>query len=245
VVDARAGELSWWQVCGGALVSSSVLLAVTFAAACRKGRPWLEKLRLGPSAATPFGMAPAAFGVVSLSIVCAAAIELLDLRSGNVLDRMAAALERPTPARLAFSMVSIAVIPAIAEEAFFRGLLQTHISARWGRWPAIATSSLAFGAIHFDFVQGSVAAVVGLFLGWTADRLSSVRPAMAAHAVNNAAFVVLASRGHADLEWSRPANALLLGLGSLCTLAAIAVLRSGAALRKGVTARAKTRAGAQ
>jgi membrane protease YdiL (CAAX protease family) len=84
--------------------------------------------------------------------------------------------------------------------------------------------------MHGDPLQASLTFVAGLFLGWTAERLGGVRPTIAAHAVNNALFVVLASFGSPEASSTR-ARASLFAIGVASCAASVAVLRSRAATR--------------
>jgi hypothetical protein len=78
--------------------------------------------------------------------------------------------------------------------------MQTRLVQRVGRWPGILISAALFGLIHADPVQGPLAFLLGIFLGWTAEVLGGIRPSIAAHAVNNAVFVAAASLGGAGVE---------------------------------------------
>ena len=63
-----------------------------------------------------------------------------------------------------------------------------------GRWPAIVVASAAFGLIHLDPVQGSVAFAAGLFQGWVVDRFGGQRPRRSWRIVtNNVIFVAIAT----------------------------------------------------
>jgi membrane protease YdiL (CAAX protease family) len=147
------------------------------------------------------------------------------------MDQIAHALASAGPSRLPLLVAAIAIAPGIAEETFFRGLLQTRLAAVWGRWPAIALAAAAFGVIHLDPVQGAVAFLAGLYLGWIAERFDSIRPSIAAHATNNALFVALAP--WTTSPTSRRAEIVLAGAGCIALAASLAFLRSRAAVRTG------------
>ena len=86
----------------------------------------------------------------------------------------------------------VAVAPAFAEEVLFRGLLLRALLVRFGPALAVVASSLLFGLIHVDPPQATGAAVIGLALGFVTYRTGSLWPAMAAHAANNGAAVLIA-----------------------------------------------------
>jgi membrane protease YdiL (CAAX protease family) len=124
--------------------------------------------------------------------------------------------------------------------------MQTRLAERWPRWAAIATSAAAFGLLHFDPVQGTLAFVVGLYLGWLAERFRGIRPGIAAHAVNNVLFVTLACFGSPEAVAgtqtavatvsSSAAEASVLVLGLLACVASIAFVRTPLALRSSISA---------
>ena len=78
----------------------------------------------------------------------------------------------------------------VAEELFFRGLLLRAAERRLGtRW-ALAISSVAFAASHFQLVQFPGLAVVGLVFGILVVRTGRLGPGIAAHIAFNATAVV-------------------------------------------------------
>ena len=213
-----------------ALINATILVVVALLAARPRSENLATRLRLGPTAASPLGIAAAIAAMIGLSIACGSASELLGIRETGVMDRVARALERPTPTGFVLALVSIGLAPGLAEETFFRGLLQPWLSARWRRWPSIVATSVGFGVMHGDPVQGSLTFIAGLLLGWTAERLGGVRPTIAAHAVNNTAFVVLSSVGSTEPGDARARVALLVAGAASCA-ASVAVLRSRMATR--------------
>jgi membrane protease YdiL (CAAX protease family) len=233
--EAQSFALSAPGVASAALVSAAVLTAVAVVAA-RLGRgPTADALRLRPSRATAGGIAAAVVGMVGLSLASGTAVELLGLRGGEgTMEQIARALAHVGPSRLPLYVAAIAVAPAIAEETFFRGLLQVRLVARWGRWPGIALGAAGFGLIHLDPVQGSVAFLAGLFLGWLAEGSESIRPSIAAHATNNALFVALAPWASAGA--SRTVELVLASFGCIGLLASVGVLRRDFARAKSLAA---------
>jgi membrane protease YdiL (CAAX protease family) len=208
-----------------------VLAVVALVGARLTNRSIAAPLRAGPSRATAGGTAAAVVGMAGLSLASGTASELLGLRGEGAMEQIARALSEPGFARLLLAIGAIAVAPGIAEETFFRGLVQTRLVARWGRWPGIAIASACFGIIHLDRVQGSLAFLAGLFLGWVAERLDGIRPSVAAHATNNAIFVALAPWATARTG-SRAADITMMTAGCIANVAAIAFLRSHRAVRE-------------
>ncbi|MCK9521523.1 MAG: CPBP family intramembrane metalloprotease [Proteobacteria bacterium] len=88
--------------------------------------------------------------------------------------------------------VGIAVFPAIGEEIMFRGALlnafRNDMSAVW----AVVYTSILFALVHFDWMQGTAAGLMGLYLGFVTVKTRTIYPAIAAHALNNAIAAIAA-----------------------------------------------------
>ena len=109
----------------------------------------------------------------------------------------------------ALVLAAIAIVPAVAEEFFFRGYLLHSMRGRLPAWLAILFTGLAFGLFHAN-VGGIVAVervfsstMLGLVLGWVCWTTRSVLPGMILHALNNAFVVALAywGDGFKSLGW--------------------------------------------
>jgi len=151
------------------------------------------------------------------------------LGQGDVPRVVGEALRAGGAADLALALLSLAAIPAFAEEVFFRGLMQGALSAAWGRWPGIVAAAVAFGALHLDPAQGTLALTLGVLLGWICDRLGGVRASVVAHGANNGSAVLLATAHPTTTFLDKPGWPIAGGL--LLALAGIAVLRSPRAVR--------------
>jgi membrane protease YdiL (CAAX protease family) len=223
--EATRFALSAPGLVAGALGNAVVIAAVALVAARLMGKPIGPRLRVGPSRASLLGFVGATTGMVGLSFACGSFTELLGVRGSGVMDTMAEALQAPSAAGFFAAIAGIGIAPGLAEETFFRGLVQTRLVASWGRWPAIVATSAAFGLIHLDPVQGSLAFVAGLFLGWVVDRAGGVRPTIVAHVTNNAVFVTFASFGSSK-ESSRGAEIATMVIGVAAWVGSIALLRT-------------------
>ena len=207
-------------------------LALGTAQGLRDGGGPVKRLGLARSGSTLGGAAAATAGVLGLSVACGALTLVLGVHSGDTMDRMEEAFRSPTSAQLLVALGTVGVVPGVAEEIFFRGFMLEGLIESWGRWPAIVGSAAAFGLIHVEPVQASAAFVVGVFLGWCAKRLGSIRPTMFAHAMNNVAFLVLA-RWDSGGSASRSRTFVDLGAGVLVFAGSVVWLlrtdRAGAA----------------
>lgn len=193
---------------GALLLAGAAIAARVLEPAEARVRVTLGWTRSGASAVGLVG-AVAATGGASLAL--GAFADLVGLDPGPVSRAIDAALARASTAEVAVAVLGLAVVPAVCEETFFRGLLQTRLVRAWGPAPAVAATALAFGAFHLDPVQGTMAALLGLVLGAVRERLGGVRPAALAHAVNNAAFVVASAHGSRDMVPGRPLVSLVVG----------------------------------
>lgn len=214
-----------------ALVSAGVLASVAFAVARLETREVRARLRLGRTRASVAGLIAAIAGLVGLSLACGAVDDLLGWGGRGTMGAIAHALDRLSPGGFAMAVATIAIAPGAAEETFFRGLIQTGLGARLGRWPSILVTAFGFALMHFDLAQGLVAFVAGVFLGWVSERLGGIRASIAAHACNNAAFVALASFGAAANGAGRGGDLAVIATGLIAWTCATALLRSNLALR--------------
>ena len=89
-----------------------------------------------------------------------------------------------------FSVVSIAIIPALLEEFAFRGAILGFLK-RFGKINAIIISSILFAIMHGNFVQIPFAFFVGLALGFITIATDSIWPAIIVHAFNNFLSIVV------------------------------------------------------
>jgi ABC-2 type transport system permease protein/sodium transport system permease protein len=94
-------------------------------------------------------------------------------------------------------LLALAVIPAVFEEAFFRGYLFGALRKSTTAGTAIVVSALAFGLFH-AVIPNPLASerllsstLIGLLLGWIRWRTGSVLPGMLLHVCHNALLVVL------------------------------------------------------
>lgn len=82
----------------------------------------------------------------------------------------------------------LAVLPAVAEELFFRGVILSALKNA-GKAAAILFSALCFSLYHCSVSQLAYQFVYGAFLAWLAITANSIIPTILAHFINN--FAVL------------------------------------------------------
>jgi membrane protease YdiL (CAAX protease family) len=115
--------------------------------------------------------------------------------------------------------IAIALLPALAEELLFRGMVQQAAVARLGvRWGILAT------AFTFSFIHGEAAGflprlIMGIWFGLVFWRTGSLVSSTWAHALNNTWVLVVANNAtllDAHLGWVALASVIALGLGWAC-----------------------------
>jgi len=84
----------------------------------------------------------------------------------------------------------VVVMAPLAEEVFFRGMLQRTLARRLPIWPAMLVTSVLFGVSHFQALQLPALAAFGLVLSLLAHRSGRLGPAIWAHVGFNATTVV-------------------------------------------------------
>lgn len=91
-----------------------------------------------------------------------------------------------------FAVLMVVLIGPFVEELVFRGALQEGLAARFGVWPAIVGQAALFAAFHRSWWLLVPTFILGVALGWLAERRDSLWPPIALHAVYNAITVVAA-----------------------------------------------------
>jgi ABC-2 type transport system permease protein/sodium transport system permease protein len=82
-------------------------------------------------------------------------------------------------------LLLMAIVPAVAEEFFFRGFLLSGLSQGLRKWPAILTAALTFGIYHFIVDRVPVTAMLGVVLAYLCWQSRSLLPAILFHAMHN------------------------------------------------------------
>lgn len=177
-----AGTLDARSLVQGGLVTESVLLlnAVLFA---RPLSP--ERFRLGPSPARGATLAAIVVGTLALGGALDSLAAVLGYQQSGTLVQLRKAITEASGGMFVAVLLVVGLFAGVAEELFFRGFMQTRLAERWSPRVAVAVTALAFGLLHFDPVHSLLACGLGLWLGLVVERAGSIRPAIAAHVVNN------------------------------------------------------------
>lgn len=132
-------------------------------------------------------------------------------------------------ASLPFGLLIIAVIPAIAEEIVFRGIIGRGLVARWGmRWGVLLTSML-FAAIHVQPAQVFALLPMAVCMHVVYLSTRSFWAPMAIHFVNNASAVVIiklfaGSEDLVDQSAREDPSWTVLMMSGCCVLALISLI---------------------
>jgi membrane protease YdiL (CAAX protease family) len=97
-----------------------------------------------------------------------------------------------SPGRLLAGVLAIAVVPAVAEELVFRGVMQPNLQRWFGsRHVGIWLTAATFSAIHVQFFGFVPRFLLGLVLGYLYEWSGNILVPMAAHFTQNAFQLIL------------------------------------------------------
>jgi ABC-2 type transport system permease protein/sodium transport system permease protein len=95
-------------------------------------------------------------------------------------------------------LLTMAIVPAVFEELFFRGYLFTALRAATTATRAIVASAVIFGVFHVCATSALAterfvpSTLLGLMLGWICWRTKSILPGMLLHACHNSLILMMA-----------------------------------------------------
>lgn len=98
-----------------------------------------------------------------------------------------------------YAAALFAAASPLGEETLFRGILLRGLAARWGASRAIGFTAAAFAAAHWKLVQIPPMVLLGLYFGTVVWLTGSLWAGILAHAINNAAVLVLTFRYGSEL----------------------------------------------
>lgn len=106
-------------------------------------------------------------------------------------DAIEQVLQMPNTFSLFLNLVVMALVPAICEEAFFRGVIQKMlIRATRNTTAGVLLGALLFSAMHFQFLEFFSRALLGIILGYLFVFSGSLWPSILAHFVYNGSQVL-------------------------------------------------------
>jgi membrane protease YdiL (CAAX protease family) len=142
----------------------------------------------------PSGRALAGAALVGLSgwAVLAAWILPLQDRIAPTPPGLEEALANATAGPTWAVVCAVALVPAVCEELLCRGALTFALRRRAPAAAAVLVSALLFAALHGSPYRFVPTFLLGVLFGAIALRAGSIVPTILAHAVNNAAVVLIA-----------------------------------------------------
>lgn len=172
---------------GGIASSTGLLMTVLIAS---RGAP-LAGLRLVPGRETGRTLVIMAIGTLALGQMLDSLIMLAGLGQQGTMVVIRRALAGAVGPDLFLAVVVIGVLAGTAEEAFFRGYMQTRLGERLPPAAAVVIASACFGVLHLEWLHAGLALALGLYLGWITELTGSALPAVVCHVINNALFTIL------------------------------------------------------
>lgn len=139
-------------------------------------------------------LAGAAFFSLPLYVLFAALqISITKLLPFHMDTGLVEPLTANSPGAFLWIWVAIAFLPAITEEFFYRGVLQSAAMRKWGPWIGLVVTACFFSLVHLELAGGLSRVLMGLWFGYLFWRTGSLWPGALAHALNNSWGVVLAN----------------------------------------------------
>lgn len=108
--------------------------------------------------------------------------ELFDFDTDDLAEVAEGLGDRVDGLATGLALVLITVVGApIAEELFYRGLVQRSLRRRLPAWSAIGVASIVFAVSHFQVLQFPALLLIGVILGVLAERSGRLGPAIWGH----------------------------------------------------------------
>lgn len=190
-------------------------LALALALALPGSAP--SRLGLAPSRLPWSALLAVGIGVLGLSAAIDGGLSMVRAAQTSKTVGISRELAKTPSSAIAFALFATALAPALCEELLCRGVVQRSLARRAGPWLAVPLAAAFFGALHQEWIHGSVAFAIGLYLGVVAFWADSTRPAIAAHFANNA-VALLGSMGLLRIRagpWTSIAIGMLLATAGL------------------------------
>jgi sodium transport system permease protein len=137
-------------------------------------------------------------------------------------EQLGELLGKHGPLSMGMALLLVGLLPAVCEEACFRGVVLTGLARSGSRGLAVVGSALAFGVFHVNPYHVAAAATLGLVLGYAAYESQSLLPGVLMHFVNNGLQMVLLRVPEARAFFESRA---VVGVGLLVTVLALWLLR--------------------
>lgn len=181
-----SGIVGEWDAVRSILASQAIVIAPVVYLMYRGGYDWkqLIRFRMPQASAWPATIIAMAGGWIVALGLATIQNQFLPFPE-EFLEKFLALFESLNSLPLPLGILIIAVLPAIIEETFCRGVVMRAWIPRFGVAGGILLSALAFGLLHLDPYRFLGTAALGVLLGYIAWSTGSILPSMLAHAMNN------------------------------------------------------------
>lgn len=116
-------------------------------------------------------------------------------------DKMSIVTVSNSIEELMLNILIIALIPAIAEEFFFRGFIQQYLTKYIRNYHiSIWITSLIFGIIHFNIINLLPLVFLGAILGYTYHFTQNIWISILAHFINNSSLLYFVYKYSLDIK---------------------------------------------
>ena len=174
-----------------------VFMAFVFGAAwpvVRRRAPMSETL--GLTRVNPLFFVFASVGVLFAGALCDEVAALLhqwkpDFFTVGAMGEISDTIAHAGPLGFVVLTSALSLLPALGEEVMFRGLVLRSFRRDMPAYFAVIYSSILFGLVHFSWLQGVAAGLLGCYLGTIVILSGSIYPAIIAHFVNNLSWCLL------------------------------------------------------
>jgi membrane protease YdiL (CAAX protease family) len=185
--EPRDDVLYLWSTAVGAVVQYGLMFGLIVAIAHGLDRQLLA-LRLPVRRLRAAGLTVLALTV----IVVSAGILSQFLDAGDEQGLVPQGWDSSRAAPFIANALVVVLAAPLVEELLYRGLGFGLLAPFVGPWPAILVTGVAFGLAHGLVLGLPVLSIFGITLGWLRWQTGSVLPGMTAHALFNAAALVVA-----------------------------------------------------
>lgn len=175
-----------------------------------------EPMRLGVKLEqkTPLVIIGAIDVIIAAAYINSMMVSFIDFSSVFAMDPL------DSPVKILLAFISIAIVPAVAEEFLFRGCVLSNLLP-YGKTTAIVISALLFSLMHGNFAQFFYTFVAGLVLGAVYVETGSIWTSTFIHLFNN--FYGVIQQVIYDRNPDEYTNFMLFAFDAILPLAGLAI----------------------
>ena len=188
-----SGELDAASLAVAALFASAAFASLALAGAWALRAPVRHTLGLGHVRTDARRTTTLIVGMLGWGVVVSLALAWTGAAEGSALETIDRAIAGAPGRSLPALGIAVAVLPGIAEELLFRGLVLGVLLDRYGVAVAIGVSTALFAATHVDGAHVLGAGALGLYLAGVRIATGSVLVCALCHIANNALAIGLAT----------------------------------------------------